>query len=102
MPEQRTPIVLPAWGDCRERAGVSQWLVELHDRVSRGERVVELLVSGVTFDLEAPCDGRLSLPLAHHAEPLLPGQVVGWIESDAQPPADPDVGEAPSSVETSP
>ena len=52
------------------------------DRVYAGDRVVEVLLGGATFDLSAPVTGRLAEKLALDDDVLRPGQIVGYIEEE--------------------
>jgi pyruvate/2-oxoglutarate dehydrogenase complex dihydrolipoamide acyltransferase (E2) component len=81
----RTPIVLPELGAGKDELRVSCWLVDLGDAVVAGDRVVEILLDGVTFDVTAERSGtvtRIERPLDSvvHA-----GDVLGWIETDEEP-----------------
>ncbi len=75
-----TPILLPDLGANCSTVRVSCWLADLGDTIEEGDRVVEVLVPGVTFDVSAPASGTLTkiekLPDAEVA----PGDVLGWID----------------------
>lgn len=75
-----TPIILPELGS-RGIVRVSCWLAELGDAVEEEDRIVEILVPGVTIDIPAPASGKLvrieKLPDAE----IAPGDVLGWIDS---------------------
>jgi pyruvate/2-oxoglutarate dehydrogenase complex dihydrolipoamide acyltransferase (E2) component len=71
-------IVLPELG-----AGpvvLSAWLADAGDLVYEGDRLVEVLVSGATFDVPAPATGRLARKDALPRDPLRSGQVLGILE----------------------
>jgi pyruvate/2-oxoglutarate dehydrogenase complex dihydrolipoamide acyltransferase (E2) component len=77
-----TPILLPDLGAAPVR--LSLWFSAPGDFVFEGDRLVEVVVAGATFDVSAPATGRL---LARHAWPrdlLTPGQVLGVVESEPQ------------------
>ena len=77
-----TPIVLPELGVARVR--LSLWFAVPGDLVFEGDRLVEVLVAGATFDVSAPATGRL---IERHAWPrdlLTPGQVLGVMESEPE------------------
>jgi pyruvate/2-oxoglutarate dehydrogenase complex dihydrolipoamide acyltransferase (E2) component len=78
----RASIVLPDFGAAP--AKLSVWFVDPGDLVYEGDRVVEILVNGATFDVSAPATGRLVERLAHADQPLVPGQELGVLE-DAEP-----------------
>lgn len=61
-------------------AVVSLWYVRPGDPVYEGDRVVEVLIPGLTFDVPAPVSGRLRECLLLPRDPVAPGQVIGTIE----------------------
>ncbi len=72
------PIRLPDLG-----AGpvvLSFWHVRAGAEVFAGERLVEVLAEGITFDVSAPASGRLIEQLAYYGDALAPGQMLGVIE----------------------
>ena len=54
------PIRLPEIGAGHASLTVSCWLVDIGELVDRGDRVVELVTAGSTFDVSAPLSGRLT------------------------------------------
>jgi pyruvate/2-oxoglutarate dehydrogenase complex dihydrolipoamide acyltransferase (E2) component len=75
----RTPILLPDVGAAPVR--LSLWFSTPGDLVYEGDRLVEVVVAGATFDVSAPATGRL---IERHAWPrdlLTPGQVLGVVET---------------------
>jgi pyruvate/2-oxoglutarate dehydrogenase complex dihydrolipoamide acyltransferase (E2) component len=74
----RTAIVLPELGAAP--VVLSVWLADTGDEVWAGERLVEVLVGGATFDVSAPATGRLAEKVAVPGDPLTPGQVLGLVE----------------------
>jgi pyruvate/2-oxoglutarate dehydrogenase complex dihydrolipoamide acyltransferase (E2) component len=74
------PILLPELGAGRDVVRVSCWLVDLGDNVEEGDRVVEVIVPGVTFDVSAPISGILSRIEKLPDAPVASGDVLGWIE----------------------
>jgi pyruvate/2-oxoglutarate dehydrogenase complex dihydrolipoamide acyltransferase (E2) component len=76
----RTPIILPDLGAAPVR--LSLWFSAPGDVVFEGDRLVEVVVAGASFDVSAPATGRL---IERHAWPrdlLTPGQVLGVVESE--------------------
>src|SRR5438132_13306885 len=63
-------------------AVLSVWFAEEGERVYEGDRVIEVLVDGATFDVPGPATGRLLEKRALPDEELRIGQVLGIIESD--------------------
>jgi pyruvate/2-oxoglutarate dehydrogenase complex dihydrolipoamide acyltransferase (E2) component len=76
----RTPILLPELGAGPARLSV--WFAEVGDRVYEGDRLVEVLLGGATFDVAAPATGRLAERWALVDDPLTPGQVLGVVEGE--------------------
>jgi pyruvate/2-oxoglutarate dehydrogenase complex dihydrolipoamide acyltransferase (E2) component len=77
-----TPIVLPDLGAAPVR--LSLWFAEPGDEVFEGERLVEVLAPGATFDVPAPATGRLVERRAWPRDLLVPGQVLGMMEESSQ------------------
>ncbi len=75
----RTPILLPDVGAAPIR--LSLWFSAPGDTVFAGERLVEVVVAGATFDVSAPATGLLVERHAWPRDVLTPGQVLGVVES---------------------
>lgn len=84
------PVELPelGLGPRGEAVQVSGWLVEIGDRVERGDRIVEVLVPGVTFDVVAPVGGRIDRIAVRVDETVPPGGVLAWIDPDEESATD--------------
>jgi len=92
-------IVLPELGVAPEQSVIlSVWFAEEGDEVFSGDRVVEVLVAGATFDVAAPASGTLSEILAYPEDPLQPGQVLGIIAEAGEEDEDATEHEPPDSV----
>ena len=76
----RYKIVLPELG--LPHMTVSSWLVERGKPVIAGERLVEILADGVTVDLPAPASGTLVKTLVSEDDPVVVGQILGWISEE--------------------
>ena len=74
----REPIVVPNLG--WPSVVLSVWYVKPGEEVYAGDRVVELLLGSATFDIAAPCAGRLVDQCAGIGEHLMVGQVLGFLE----------------------
>lgn len=61
---------------------VSAWLVDVGQRVSEGDRVVELLLPGLTLDVPAPCDGFLLRVERQVNAVVVSGTILGWVKSE--------------------
>jgi 2-oxoglutarate dehydrogenase E2 component (dihydrolipoamide succinyltransferase)/2-oxoisovalerate dehydrogenase E2 component (dihydrolipoyl transacylase) len=68
------------------RAVVSAWHVAMGQRVTAGERLVEVTAGDVTVDLAAPESGILVQQCVAMDEPLLPGQVLARIRPQSPLP----------------
>jgi pyruvate/2-oxoglutarate dehydrogenase complex dihydrolipoamide acyltransferase (E2) component len=74
----QAPIILPEVG--ADKVRLSVWFVDPGDKVYEGDRVVEVLSNGATFDVSSPVTGRFVEKKAHADDPLVPGQVLGMVE----------------------
>jgi pyruvate/2-oxoglutarate dehydrogenase complex dihydrolipoamide acyltransferase (E2) component len=74
-----TEVILPELGLTAAR--LSSWFADPGELVYEGDRLVEVVLAGATFDVAAPTTGRL---MAQHALPeewVSPGQVLGIIDA---------------------
>jgi pyruvate/2-oxoglutarate dehydrogenase complex dihydrolipoamide acyltransferase (E2) component len=74
----QAPIILPELG--AEPVMLSVWFADPGEVVFEGDRLVEVLVGGATFDVSAPATGRLVEKRAYPRAALQPGQVLGIVE----------------------
>jgi pyruvate/2-oxoglutarate dehydrogenase complex dihydrolipoamide acyltransferase (E2) component len=81
----RAPIILPELGAGPVKLSV--WFADPGDVVFEGDRLVEVLVNGATFDVPSPATGRLVEKHALPNDPLKPGQVLGTVEAAPNEPA---------------
>ncbi len=74
----RKPVVMPEVG----ASGVvlSLWFADPGDQVYAGDRLVEVLAGGATFDVPSPVTGRLVEKLALPDDVLSTGQILGFVE----------------------
>lgn len=75
------PITLLELGAEEQQVRVSTWLTQIGEDVVAGDPVVEVLLRGVTFDVEAPCSGRLRRIGLFENDVVQPGDVLGWMGS---------------------
>jgi pyruvate/2-oxoglutarate dehydrogenase complex dihydrolipoamide acyltransferase (E2) component len=61
---------------------LSVWFADPGDPVYAGDRLVEVLVNGATFDVSAPATGYLVEKWAWPGDELIPGQPLGVVESE--------------------
>lgn len=78
---ERFEVTTPDLGSS-EPVRVSGWLVETGETVRAGDRLVELLMPGVTYDVPSPATGRLVRVDAVAGSRVRPGEVLGSIEID--------------------
>jgi len=79
----RTPITLPELGlPAGRRVTLSAWYAEQGDLVFEGDRLVEVLTEGATFDVPSPATGRLVERAAFPRDVLRAGQVLGVVEAE--------------------
>jgi pyruvate/2-oxoglutarate dehydrogenase complex dihydrolipoamide acyltransferase (E2) component len=64
---------------------LSAWFAEVGEHVYEGDRLVEVLTPGATFDVSAPADGRVVERLALPGDALAPGQVLALLLGEADP-----------------
>jgi pyruvate/2-oxoglutarate dehydrogenase complex dihydrolipoamide acyltransferase (E2) component len=73
-------IILPELG-----AGpivLSVWFADPGEQVFEGDRLVEVLVGGATFDVPSPATGKLLEKWALVNDSVAPGDVLGVIEAE--------------------
>lgn len=70
-------IRLPHLGSSAVR--VSVWFADPSDLVYEGDRLVEVLIGGATFDVSAPATGRLLNRLALPGDTVSTNQVLGTL-----------------------
>ena len=73
----RAEIILPELG--ASPVLLSVWFAEPGEIVYEGDRLVEVLVDGATFDVPAPATGRLLEQRALADDVIAPGQVLGTV-----------------------
>ena len=78
----RFPITVPDLGSGSDSVRVSAWLVDVGQTVIVGDRVVEVLVPGITFDIEAAQSGALVEVTRPVDAIVAQGDVLGWVTSD--------------------
>ena len=76
----QAPIILPELGAAP--VVLSVWFADPGEFVYEGERLIEVLVSGATFDVPSPATGRLIEKTAWPNDALTPGQVLGMVEAE--------------------
>src|SRR5207248_6791836 len=79
----RAQITLPELGlPGHLRVTLSVWYARPGDFVFEGDRLVEVLTDGATFDVPSPATGLLVERRAYPRDVLRPGQVLGLVEAE--------------------
>lgn len=82
-PSGLVPVLLPDVGaDPGEPIQLSLWFADLGDEVYEGDRLVEVLLAGATFDVSAPATGKLTKIVVYPDEPVRTGQVLGFVQAE--------------------
>jgi pyruvate/2-oxoglutarate dehydrogenase complex dihydrolipoamide acyltransferase (E2) component len=76
----QAPIILPELGAAP--VVLSVWFADAGELVFEGDRLVEVMVPGATFDVPAPATGRLLEKRALPNDALTVGQVLGLVEAE--------------------
>lgn len=76
----RSPILVPQLGCAGQYLKLSLWLSRVGEQVITGDRIVELLIPGITFDVESPCSGIIVSCEFQSGAKVREGSVLGWIE----------------------
>ncbi len=74
-----SPIRMPDIGAANGSLRISCWLVEPGELVDPGDRVVELVTPGATFDISAQLAGRLTRIDTPLDSLVQVGDILGWI-----------------------
>jgi pyruvate/2-oxoglutarate dehydrogenase complex dihydrolipoamide acyltransferase (E2) component len=82
----KTAIYTPELGTGSQSLCISSWLIDIGDEVSSGDRVTELLVKGITFDVPSPTTGVLSQIEKPVDSFTKPGEILGWLDTNSHSP----------------
>lgn len=80
VPNDWTPIVLPELGSGEDPVRVSTWLVDVDETVELGERLVDVLIPGISFSVSAPVAGALAKIERPSNSRVQSGDVLGWLK----------------------
>ena len=80
--DQRIPIHVPDLGTEQESVRISAWLVEPGQTVVAGDRLVELLIPGITYDVSATQSGALASITRHVDAVVSRGDIIGWLDRE--------------------
>jgi pyruvate/2-oxoglutarate dehydrogenase complex dihydrolipoamide acyltransferase (E2) component len=81
-PDRRIDVVLPVLGWAEVR--VSVWFARVGDHVYSGDRLVEVVAAGATFDVPAPATGRLAAQRVFPHDVVRPGDVLGAVDAEPE------------------
>jgi 2-oxoglutarate dehydrogenase E2 component (dihydrolipoamide succinyltransferase) len=76
------PVRLPDLGTEAQPLRVSTWLTQIGEEVQAGEALVEIVLRGITFDVDAPITGRLRRIERFESDQVEVGDVLGWLEAE--------------------
>ena len=75
----QSSIIAPDIGAEDQTVRLSCWLVDIGDEINAGDRIVELVLNGITFDISAEVSGILTkIELSKDSE-IQPGMKLGEI-----------------------
>lgn len=81
MNSDRTPVILPKWGQNMVEATVAEWHKKVGDSVAAGEEIAEISTDKLDSALEAPAAGTLVEILVEVGEDAEVGDVLAYIEA---------------------
>lgn len=84
QPAVELPIIMPDIGAGRWSVQVCAWLVNLGDQIREGDRLIEVSLPGLTFDVNSPADGQLIAIDKTVGEKVGPGDVLGRLIPSAE------------------
>ena len=76
------PIVMPDLQLGSAQVVISTWLMNVGENVIQGDRLVEILLPGVTIDIPAPSSGQLTRIETREQSLVKVGDILGWIEPE--------------------
>lgn len=82
-PASRTAILVPELGIGQDQLRISAWLVDVGNSIVAGDRIAEVLIPGIAFDIPAPQTGRLSEITRAIDAVVSPGEIIGWIVAES-------------------
>ena len=74
-------ISVPELGAGTLRVRVCSWLAALGETVHEGDRLVELSLPGMTFDINSPADGQLTSIDKTLGTEVHPGDILGKLQA---------------------
>ncbi|HET7119711.1 MAG TPA: lipoyl domain-containing protein [Solirubrobacterales bacterium] len=80
MSSNRTPVILPKWGQNMVEATVAEWHKQVGDSVAEGEEIAEISTDKLDSALEAPATGTLAEIVVAAGEDAEVGDVLAYIE----------------------
>lgn len=73
------PVVVPANFADAKKIAVSVWFAEVGETVAENERLAELLIPGMSIEMESPATGTLKKIIHQRNSIVQPGGTIGWI-----------------------
>ncbi len=81
-PEDQFQIIVPDIGAEEQPVHLSCWLVDVGDWIEEGDRVVEMVLNGMTFDISSTVSGELRKILQPEKSALKSGMCLGYIRKE--------------------
>lgn len=81
MSSNRTPVILPKWGQNMVEATVAEWHKQVGDSVAEGEEIAEIATDKLDSALESPVAGKLVEIVVGAGEDADVGDVLAYIET---------------------
>ena len=78
----RSPILVPPLG--ASPVVLSLWYAHTGDQVYAGDRLIEVMIDGATFDIPAPATGIFIEKQAWPDDTVTTGQVLGYVEAEGK------------------
>lgn len=78
------PLRMPELGTNPETVRVSGWLVEIGQPLIAGERVVQVILPGITCDIPVDRSGVLCSIDRGPGTVIHPGDILGWIRATVE------------------
>jgi pyruvate/2-oxoglutarate dehydrogenase complex dihydrolipoamide acyltransferase (E2) component len=79
MADTETEICLPDIGAAQIPLQISSWLVNIGEAIQEGDRIVEVLIPGMTFDINSPRSGVLIRIEKSSGAFVKQGDVLGYL-----------------------
>lgn len=86
---RRWAIRVPDMGTGDQPLQLVQWLVDRDSEVLSGDRVAEVLASGILFQIASPASGMVAGIEREGRSAVRTGEIIGWIQCESTSSEDP-------------